>query len=148
MTKDEFKEKFIDSGKLTWDKIKNTDFDFMYNHFHFIDSTVAEMFEVPIKTVVCKRKELGISIKKDDYDAFKIYKQQGHLKWDEMDYNRFDYLYNKCHLVDSAIADLFDVPKRTVTNKRKELGITQFDTIFSSNGLNDVSSYLDYIYSE
>ena len=144
MTKDEFKKKFIESGKLTWDKINDIDFDFMYNDFCFIDSIVAEMFEVPMEMVVRKRKELGTLIKKDDYETFKVYKQQGHLKWDEINYNRFDYLYNKCHFVDNTIADLFDVPKRTVTNKRRELGITQFDTIFPNNDLNDVSSYLDF----
>ena len=95
--------------------------------------------------VIRKRKELGTSIKKDDYSAFELYKQQGHLNWDEINHSRFDYLYNICHFTDGMIADLFDVEKRTVTKKRKELGITQFDTLFPNNALNDVSSYLDFI---
>ena len=148
MTKDEFKKKFVESGKLSWDKVDDVCFDFMYNDLHFIDSTVAEVFEVSMEIVVSKRKELGTSIKKDDYSTFKIYKQQGYLKWDEINYNRFDYLYNKCHFADSMIADLFDVPKRTVTKKRKELNITIFDTMFPSNDHNDVSSYLDFIYTQ
>ena len=148
MTKDEFKKKFVESGKLSWDKVDDVCFDFMYNDLHFIDSTVAEVFEVSMEMVVSKRKELGTSIKKDDYSTFKIYKQQGYLKWDEINYNRFDYLYNKCHFTDSMIADLFDVPKITVTNKRKELNITIFDTMFPSNDQNDVSSYLDFIYTQ
>ena len=97
MTKDEFKEKFITSGLLTWDKVRDIDFDYMYNHCDFIDSTIAEMFEVPIVMVISKRKELGVSIKKEDYGTFENYKQQGHLKWDEINYNRFNYLYNKCN---------------------------------------------------
>jgi len=146
MTKDEFKEKFITSGLLTWDKVRDIDFDFMYNNCDFIDSTVAEIFEVPMVMVVNKRKELGVSIKKEEYGTFKNYKQQGRLKWEEVNYNRLDYLYNKCNFSDSLISELFDVPKRTVTNKRKELGITIFDNAFPSNNLNDVSSYLDFIF--
>ena len=145
MTKDEFKKKFVESGKLTWDRVDDEDFNHMYNHLHFFDSTVAEIFEVPMEMVVRKRKELGTSIKKDDYSTFEIYKQQGYLKWDEINFNRFDYLYNKCHFSDNMIANLFDVSKKTVTNKRKELNITIFDTIFPINVHNEVSSYLDFI---
>jgi len=32
--------------------------------------------------------------------------------------------------------------------KRKELNITIFDTMFPSNDHNDVSSYLDFIYTQ
>lgn len=144
MTKDEFKKKFIQSGLLTWDKAGSIDFDYMYNCLHFLDSTVADIFEVPIEKVIKKRKELGIAIKKYDYSAFQKYKQQGFLKWDDMNYNRFDYLYNWCDFSDNTIAELFDVPKSKVTAKRKELGITMFDKMFREDDRNDVSSYLDF----
>ena len=145
MTKDEYKKEYIESKLVTWDKVGDMDLDFMYNHFHFIDSNIAEIFEVTIETVVRKRKELGISIKKDDYGAFKEYKQKGYLKWDEVNYARFDYLYNECNFTDGIIAGLFDVPQRTVTAKRKELGITLFG---SSIDRNDVSSYLDFVFAD
>lgn len=87
----------------------------------------------------------GTPIKKDDYGTFQVYKQQGYLKWDEINYDRFDYMYNICNFADSTIADLFDIPKRTVTNKRKELGIPLFDP---GETRNDVSSYLDFIGAE
>ena len=148
MTKDEFKKKFIESGKLTWDKVGTIDFDIMYNDLHFIDSIVAEMFEVPIELIIKKRKELGISIKEEDYSTFQSYKQQGYLKWDEINYNKFDYLYNKCNFSDSTIADLFNVPKINVTTKRKELGITMFGDSLIRNARNDVSSYLDFVNTE
>jgi len=63
------------------------------------------------------------------------------MKWDEINYDRFDYLYHICNLPDSLIADLFDVPKSTVTKKRKEFGITLGQ---SGKDRNDVSSYLDF----
>ena len=152
MTKDEFKKKFINNGSLAWDKIGEIDFDFMYNHLHFIDSIVAELFEVPIELVVKKRLELGTSIKKEDYIIFESYKQQGYLEWDKLNYQRFYYLYNKCKFSDGLIAELFDVPKRKVTTKRKELGITMFDSVFDAlwveKALKDVSSYLDLVNTE
>lgn len=70
MTKEEFKKEFIQSGLLTWDKIGAIDFDHMYHHLCFIDSTVAEIFEVPVEMIIKKRKELGISLKKEDYVHF------------------------------------------------------------------------------
>jgi hypothetical protein len=148
MTKEEFKQKFIESGLLTWDDIRDIDFDHMYNHLHFIDSTVAEMFGLPIETIIKKRKQLGICAKRDDYGTFVIYKQQGYLKWDEINYNRFDYLYNKCGFADSTIAELFGISKKMVTTKRKELGIFMFDNWVPRDDRNDVSSYLDFIYME
>lgn len=48
MTKEEFKIQFIESGRLAWDKIRDIDFEYMYNHLHFTDSAVAEIFEVSI----------------------------------------------------------------------------------------------------
>jgi len=148
MTKEEFKNKFIKSGLLTWEKARDIDFDHMYNHLHYIDSVVAELFEVPLELVIKKRNALGISIQKDDYDAFLRYKQQGNLKWDELNYNRLDYLCNKCHFPDGIIAELFDVPKRKVAEKRKALGITMFDNLFGGNTQNNVSSYLDFASTE
>ena len=146
MTKEEFKEEYIDSGKRTWDKLEDFDFEYMYNDLHFIDSAVAEIFEVPLIEVIRKRKEVGASIKKEDYGALEKYKQQGYLKWDGINYDRFDYLYIKCNFTDGMIADLFDVPKSTVTKKRKEFGITMgFSTGYEKN---DVSSYLDFVDEE
>lgn len=145
MTKEEFMSQFVESDQLTWDKIRDIDLDYMYNNLQYIDSEVALMFDVPMETVIRKRKELSISIKRDDHDAFQRYKQQGYLKWDEINYDRFDYLYNICNYTDSIIAGLFDVPKRTVTTKRKELGITLLD---SGKVRNDVSSYLDFLYAK
>jgi len=149
MTKNEFKERFIQSGKLIWDKIEDIDFDVMYNDLNFIDSTVSELFEVPIELVIKKRKILGISFKKEDYSKFMLYKQQGYLKWDEINYNRLNYLYNKCNFPDATIAALFDVSKRTVTNKRKEFGISilfnAINNVLQEPDHNDVSSYLDFI---
>ena len=149
MTKDEFKERFIQSGKLTWDKIRYLDFDFMYNRLRFTDSTIAELFEVPIVLVVKKRKTLGVSFEEEDYDTFKIYKQQGRLKWDEINYNKLNYLYNKCVFTDNMVADLFDIPKIAVIKKRKEFGIlallNSFSSVLGENNLNHIRSYLDIV---
>ena len=148
MTKHEFKEKFIQTGMLAWDGVRDTDLNFMYNNLHFIDSTVAELFDIPIESVIKKRNALGVSIKKEDYDTFRQYKQQGYLKWDEINYDRFHYLYNSCNFSDSLIADLFDVPKIKVTKKRKELGISillnTLDKVFNEDSQYCVSSYLDF----
>ena len=86
MTKDEFKNKYIASGFLTLEKTRDIDFNHMYNHLHFIDSVVAEIFEVPIALVIKKLNALGVSIQNDDYDAFLRYKQQGCLKWSDLNY--------------------------------------------------------------
>ena len=148
MTKHEFNEKFIQTGLLVWDGVTNIDLNFMYNNLHFIDSTVSELFDVPIESVVKKRNALGVSVKKEDYDTFTHYKQQGYLKWDEVNYARFHYLYNSCNFSDSLIAELFDVPKREVTKKRKELGISMLlntlDKVFNEDSPICVSSYLDF----
>lgn len=117
MTKEEYKRKFVDTGKLTWDKTNEDYFEFMYDDFKFIDSTVAWIFDVPMELVIKKRKAFGISIKRDDDKTLVGYKQQGYMNWDKIDHDRFDYLYNICNLSGSLLAELFDIPKSTVTKK-------------------------------
>jgi hypothetical protein len=146
MTKDDFKKKFIEKGLLTWEKADVIDFDHMYNHLNFSDSVVAELFEVSMGLVIKKRNELGIKIKEENYDTFLKHKKQGYLNWDEINYDSFDYLRNKCNFADSVVAELFDIPQKDVTAKRKELGVPIFGAVVDAilGESHYPSSYLDF----
>jgi len=58
MTKEEFKTKSIKNGLLTWDKVDDVHFDYLYGDLHFTDSSLAQIFEVSIEAVIKNVKNL------------------------------------------------------------------------------------------